>query len=102
MQAMTEKDLPTLIAEQRQLILEKSVILDLLRKVRDEMHKLQVMYNYIGWRNNEFISSYNTSNCTDKGYVCTKTRGTILRKIINLSRNIAIHHIMRNLCIDFI
>lgn len=43
MQAMTAKDLPTLIAEQRQLILEKSVILDLLKKVRDEMHKLQVI-----------------------------------------------------------
>jgi hypothetical protein len=57
MQAMTEKDLPTLIAEQRQLILEKSLILDLLRKVRDEMHKLQVIYNYIGGRI-ECIGSY--------------------------------------------
>jgi hypothetical protein len=78
MQAMTEKDLPSLIAEQRQLILEKSVILDLLRKVRDEMHKLQVIYNYIGWRSNEFIGSCNTSNCMDKSYICTKTSGAIL------------------------
>lgn len=44
---MTEKDLPSLIAEQRHLIIEKSVILDLLRKVRDEMHKLQVIYSII-------------------------------------------------------
>jgi hypothetical protein len=69
MQAMTEKDLPSLIAEQRQLLLEKSVILDLLRKVRDEMHKLQVIYNYIGWMCSEFTVFYNTSNCLYKGYV---------------------------------
>jgi hypothetical protein len=47
-QEMTEKKLPTLIAEQRQLLQEKSVILKLLRKVRDEMHKLQVIINCIG------------------------------------------------------
>ncbi|XP_069679131.1 snRNA-activating protein complex subunit 5-like [Periplaneta americana] len=35
-------DLPSLIAEQRRLLLEESVILDVLKKVRDEMHKLQI------------------------------------------------------------
>jgi hypothetical protein len=39
---MSEQDLPSIIAEQRQLLLEESVILELLKKVRDEMHKLQV------------------------------------------------------------
>jgi hypothetical protein len=41
---MSEQDLPKLIAKQRQLLMEESVISDLLKKVRDEMHKLQVTY----------------------------------------------------------
>lgn len=39
---MTEQDLPDLIAVQRRLLMEKNVILEMLKQVRNEMLKLQV------------------------------------------------------------
>jgi hypothetical protein len=39
---MSEQDLPSLIAAQRQLLMEKTVIAEMLKKVRSEMQKLQV------------------------------------------------------------
>lgn len=68
---MTEKTLPTLIAEQRQLLQEKSVILELLRKVRDEMHKLQVIIIALVEGKMYFLALV-TRNFTYKGYVHTK------------------------------
>jgi hypoxanthine-guanine phosphoribosyltransferase len=70
---MTEKDLPTLIAEQRQLLQEKSVILELLKKVRDEMHKLQVIIIAVAVGEIYFLARI-TRNCNFKGYVLTKLR----------------------------
>jgi hypothetical protein len=39
---MSDQDLPSLIAAQRQLLMEKNVILEMLKQVRNEMQKLQV------------------------------------------------------------
>lgn len=44
--AMSEQDLPSLIATQRRLLREKTVILDMLKLVRNETHKLQVKWKY--------------------------------------------------------
>lgn len=41
-QAMLEHNLSSLIAKQRRLLTEESVLLTLLKEVRNEMHKLQV------------------------------------------------------------
>lgn len=40
--AMSEQDLPSLIALQRRLLMEKTVIIEILKQVRNEMQKLQV------------------------------------------------------------
>jgi len=39
---MSDQDLPSLIAIQRRLLMEKNVILEMLKQVRNEMQKLQV------------------------------------------------------------
>jgi hypothetical protein len=39
---MSDQDLPSLIAAQRRLLMEKNVILEMLKQVRNEMQKLQV------------------------------------------------------------
>lgn len=39
---MSDQELPTLIADQRRLLVEKNVILEMLKQVRNEMQKLQV------------------------------------------------------------
>lgn len=40
--AMSEQDLPKLIAAQRRLLMEQTVISEMLKQVRNEMQKLQV------------------------------------------------------------
>ena len=39
---MSDQDLSSLIADQRRLLMEKKVILEMLKQVRNEMQKLQV------------------------------------------------------------
>jgi hypothetical protein len=39
---MSEQDLPKLIAAQRRLLMEQTVISEMLKQVRNEMQKLQV------------------------------------------------------------
>ena len=39
---MSKQDLPGLIAAQRRLLMEKNLILNMLKQVRNEMQKLQV------------------------------------------------------------
>jgi hypothetical protein len=40
--AVMSEDLPSLIAVQRRLLMEKMILLEMLKKVRNEMQKLQV------------------------------------------------------------